>query len=158
MTMSKLKNLRYKTLDLSNSEETIQSVEVLHLCFPGNDRYSVERLVNELKEQSDAFYRHFFAAIISENGRSRVVGVAGIKAADWASDTHILYLSAVHPEFRNQGIGKELLKQRLVWVRSKFKHGRVLVSTTKLERFKNFNFRDVTKSCEKGRSLMVMEF
>lgn len=156
--MARIKNLVIRPLDLSNPEQVIQSVEVIHLGFPGNDRYTVERLINELKISPDAFYRQFFIAILIERERERVVGVAGIKAADWASDTHILYLSAVHPELRNQGIGRALLKQRLDWVTSKFKHGRVLVSTNKLERFKHFKFREVTKSCLKGRTLMVMEF
>lgn len=158
MTMGRLKSLVYQTLDLSKPEQVIQSVEVLHLCFPGNDRYTIERLINELRLSSDVFYRKFFVATVPERNQERVVGVAGIKAADWASDTHILYLSAVHPEFRNQGIGKTLLKLRVEWVKSEFKHGRVLVSTAKLDRFKQFKFRLATRSCEKGRSLMVMEF
>lgn len=158
MTMGRLKNLTYQTLDLSKPEQVIQSVEVLHLCFPGNDRYTVERLINEVKLTSDVFYRKFFVATVSERDQERVVGVAGIKAADWASDTHILYLSGVHPEFRNQGIGKALLKLRVEWVKSEFNHGRMLVSTAKVDRFKQYKFRLATRSCEKGRSIMVMEF
>lgn len=156
--MGRLKSLKYRALDLDNPEEVIQSVEVLHLCFPGNERYSVDRLVPELKGSPEIFYRQFFVATITEETRNRVVGIAGIKAADWATDTHILYLSAVHPEFRNQGIGKTLLKQRLHWIRSGFKHGRILVSTAKIERFKSYKFRQTTRTCEKGRSIMVMEF
>lgn len=156
--MGRLKNLTYQTLDLSKPEQVIQSVEVLHLCFPGNDRYTVERLINEVKLTSDVFYRKFFVATVSERDQERVVGVAGIKAADWASDTHILYLSGVHPEFRNQGIGKALLKLRVEWVKSEFNHGRMLVSTAKVDRFKQYKFRLATRSCEKGRSIMVMEF
>jgi len=156
--MSRLKNLVYQTLDMSKPEQVIQSVEVLHLCFPGNDRYTIERLINELKLSSDGFYRKFFLATVTERDLERVIGVAGIKAADWASDTHILYLSAVHPEFRNQGIGKALLKLRTEWVRSEFRHGRILVSTAKRDRFKQFKFRRVTRACEKGRSIMVLEF
>ena len=84
--MGRLKSLKYRALDLDNPEEVIQSVEVLHLCFPGNERYSVDRLVSELKGSPEIFYRQFFVATITEETRNRVVGIAGIKAADWATD------------------------------------------------------------------------
>lgn len=145
-------------LDTADSEKVIQAVEVLHGCFAGSDRYTVSRLTEELRTMGPPFYRHFFVATMRAKGEERVIGVGGVKAADWASNTHILYLSAVHPEFRNRGIGRKLVKARVDWIQSTFQEGRILVSTAKLERFKQFGFRSVTRSCDKGRAIMAMEF
>ena len=145
-------------LDLGDPEKVIQAVEVMHGSFAGSDRYTVSRLSDELKPVGQPLYRQFFVATLKVKGGDRVVGVGGVKAADWASNTHILYLSAVHPDFRNRGIGKKLVKARVEWIRSAFKEGRIMVSTAKLDRFKQSGFRPVTKSCDKGRAIMVMEF
>jgi GNAT superfamily N-acetyltransferase len=104
------------------------------------------------------FYRRFFIATARYGDEERVVGAGGVKAADWASNTHILYLSAVHPEYRNRGIGKRLVKARVEWIRSKFKQGRVVVSTDKLDRFKQLGFRVATKTCDQGRALMILDY
>jgi len=145
-------------LDTADSEKVIQAVEVLHGCFAGSDRYTVSRLTEELKSIGLPLYRQFFVATLKSKGEERVVGVGGVKAADWASNTHILYLSAVHPDFRNRGIGRRLVKARVERTRAQFDSGRILVSTAKLERFKQFGFKPISKSCDKGRAIMVMEF
>ena len=141
--MSAGKILRLALLDVEEPEKVIQTVEVLHGSFAGSDRYTVTRLSEEIRPAGLPFYRQFFVATLNVKNEERVVGVGGIKAADWASNTHLLYLSAVHSEFRNQGIGKKLVRARLDWVREKFDHGRVLVSTPKLERFKQFGFKGI---------------
>ena len=156
------KSVQVTALDTNDAENVIQAIEVLHRCFSDKERYSIERLGNELVPESisksASFYRQFFIATLHERDAERVVGVAGVKAADWASDTHILYMSAVHPDYRNRGIGKRLVKTRIDWVRSQFVAGRVLVSTAKIDRFKQFGFKAVTQSSEAGRSIMLMEF
>lgn len=145
-------------LNVEEPERVIQAVEVLHGSFAGNNRYTVSRLSDELKPAGLPLYRHFFIATLNVKHEERVIGVGGVKAADWASNTHILYLSAVNPEFRNQGIGKKLVRARIEWIREKFGHGRVLVSTPKLERFKQFGFKPASKTCDKGRAIMIMDF
>lgn len=152
------KALQATVLDAKDSEKAIQAIEVLHASFAGSDRYTVSRLTEELKPSSLPLYRQFFIITLKVKGEDRVVGVGGVKAADWASNTHILYLSAVHPDFRNRGIGKKLVKSRVEWIRSEFERGRVLVSTPKLERFRQFGFNLATKPCDKGRAIMIMEF
>lgn len=152
------KATQVEILDSNESENLIQAVEVLHGSFAGSDRYTVSRLTEEVMPLGEPLYRQFFIVTTRTKKENRVIGVGGVKAADWASNTHILYLSAVHPEFRNLGIGKKMVKARVEWIRSNFSCGRVLVSTPKIERFKQFGFQQVTKSCDKGRAIMVMEF
>ncbi len=161
-SMPQSKSFQVTALDTNDAENVIQAIEVLHRCFSDKERYSIERLGNELVPESISksvgFYRQFFVATINECDTERVVGVAGVKAADWASDTHVLYMSAVHPEYRNRGIGKKLVKTRIDWIHSQFVAGRVLVSTAKIDRFKQFGFKAVTQSSETSRSIMLMEF
>lgn len=155
--MSKDRKISYELLDLTDSEQIIQAVEILHVCFSGNDRYTVERLVDELKPDRAPFYRQFFVASMNNSHHPSVVGVAGIKSADWASETHILYLSAVHPEFRNQGIGRALVKARMAWLKSHFDLGRVIVSTSKQDRFKQLGFSVAASRTYNGKVLMVKD-
>jgi GNAT superfamily N-acetyltransferase len=156
--MTNSKGIEISVLNAGESEKVIQTVELLHGSFAGSDRYTVSRLNEELKPLSEPLYRQFFIAMAHTRKADRVIGVGGIKAADWASNTHILYLSAVHPDFRNQGIGKKLVRARVEWIRANFSTGRVLVSTPKIDRFRQFGFKQVSKSCEKGRALMLMEY
>lgn len=153
-----MKPLQVSILDTREPEKAIQVVEVLHGSFAHSNRYTVSRLTEEIKPQAQPLYRQFFVATINAKGDNQVVGAGGVKAADWASNTHILYLSAVHPDYRNQGVGKRLVKARIEWIRSTFGSGRLLVSTAKLERFKQFGFKAVSKPCDSGRAIMIMEF
>lgn len=156
--MGQGKAIRYALLDPAEAEKVIQAIEVLYRCFSDGDRYTVSRLTEELKQPPTVFYRQFFVAIAGVEADERIVGVGGVKAADWASNTHVLYLSAVHPEFRNRGIGKGLVKVRVDWVREHHDAGRVLVSTAKVDRFKQLGFRSASKACDKGRAIMILEF
>ena len=87
-----------------------------------------------------------------------IIAIGGIKAADWASHTHILYLSAVAPEKRGRGIGRALIKARLDWLESQFKSGRVLVSATKARRFRDLGFREIRDGRIDGKHLMLRRF
>lgn len=87
-----------------------------------------------------------------------MVGVGGIKAADWASDTHILYLSAVAEHARGQGIARSLIAARIAWTMENFPHGRLLVSTARPRRFTRLGFRLMGKQEAGGRRLMLLEF
>ena len=87
-----------------------------------------------------------------------VVGIGGIKAADWASDTHILYLSAVTEHARGQGIARALIAARIAWAMENFTAGRMLVSTARPRRFARLGFRLMGKREAAGRRLMLLEF
>jgi predicted N-acetyltransferase YhbS len=152
--MTSNKKFEYLELDIADADRSIKSVELLASCFSDRERYSVKRLSDEIKQTQMPFYRKFIVAEF----QGVVVGVGGIKALDWASDTHALYLSSVAPEFRNRGIGRTLVKARLSWLFDNFKSGRVLVSSQKIERFKSFGFKQVSHPSGDGRAIMLKEF
>lgn len=146
--------LRIDTLDTSSPALLEASVTLIVNAFADPERYSVERVTRELRGDDPAFYRRFFVAI--EDGN--IVAVGGVKAADWASKTHILYLSAVAPERRGKGIGRALIEARIAWLEERFKSGRILVSATKTKRFRDLGFSEVRNSNIEGRHLLVRKF
>jgi len=130
------------------------AADVLLAAFADPDRYSRERLIDQLAPAPMPFYRQFFIA----RQQGELVGVGGIKAADWAANTHILYLSAVAEHARGQGIARALVMTRVAWVMETFEHGRVLVSTPRPRRFARFGFRAAGRLESAGRRLMLLEF
>ena len=152
--MGALKNVRFISLNPNNAEQVIMTIETLSACFPDRDRYNIKRLTEELRETDSPFYRHFIIAVVDDV----VVGAGGIKAVDWASNTHALYLSAVAQKFRGRGIGKQLVKSRLDWIKSNFETGRILVSTSKIDRFKSFGFKQISQDAHESKVLMLKEF
>lgn len=146
----------YKIRPLDNSQNArSDAINLLcSNCPSESDRYEKSRLVEEVYSvETLPFYRRFFAAY---DANDKLLGVGGIKAADWASDTHILYMMAVDQQYRGQGIGSDLEKARLLWVRENFSHGRCLVSTRHKKRFMRWGFASISEI--DGRHLMVMEF
>ncbi len=99
------------------------------------------------------FYRKFFGAYHADG---TLIAVGGVKAADWASDTHILYMMAVDKDHRGKGIGSDLEKARIQWVRDNFSNGRCLVSTKHKKRFERWDFKVVSEVND--RYLMILEF
>lgn len=152
--MATNKKFEISELDVADAEKSISTLELLAACFSDRERYSVKRLSEEIKQTQMPFYRKFIVAEF----QGAIVGVGGVKALDWASDTHVLYLSSVSLEFRNRGIGKALVKARLEWLAKNFKSGRVLVSSQKIERFKSFGFKQVSQPSHDGRAIMLKEF
>lgn len=130
------------------------AADVLLAAFADPDRYSRERLIDQLAPAPMPFYRQFFVA----HRQGELVGVGGIKAADWASDTHILYLSAVAEHARGQGIARALIATRIAWLMENYEHGRLLVSTARSRRFNRLGFRIAGKHDAGGRRLMLLEF
>src|SRR5574343_1735957 len=130
---------RIDTLDTSSDALLDTCAKLIVNAFADPERYNLDRVRRELCCDDPVFYRRFFVAI--EDGQ--IVALGGVKAADWASRTHILYLSAVAPEKRGKGIGRALIKARLDWLESNFKSGRVLVSATKARRFRDLGFHEI---------------
>lgn len=146
----------YKIRPLDNSPyDRSEAINLLcSNCPSESDRYEKSRLIEEVSiVETLPFYRRFFGAYDADD---KLIGVGGIKAADWASDTHILYMMAVEQKNRGQGIGSDLEKARLQWVRENFSNGRFLVSTRHKKRFMRWGFASVSEI--DGRHLMVMEF
>lgn len=145
---------RIDTLDSSSEALVDTCAKLIVNAFADPERYNLERVRRELRCDDPVFYRRFFIAV--EDGQ--IVALGGVKAADWASRTHILYLSAVAPEKRGKGIGRALIKARLDWLESSFKSGRVLVSATKTRRFRDLGFRELRNGNIDGKHLMLRRF
>jgi len=127
---------------------------LLSNCPNESDRYEKIRLETEIVAVDTLpFYRKFFGAYDLDDV---LIGVGGIKAADWASDTHILYMMAVDERHRGKGVGSALERTRIEWVRSNFSKGRCLVSTKHRKRFERWDFVSVSEI--NHRHLMILEF
>ena len=149
-----MSKLQIRALDVHDLLQLDAAIDLLENAFADPERYSRERIVWELLADNAAFYRQFF---IAAKGR-QIVGVAGVKAADWALKTHLLYLSAVAPEMRGKGIGRALLDARLEWIKRKFDAGRILVSTARAKRFRECDFSEIPDGEIEGRHLMLCRF
>ena len=143
-----------EVLDASSPLLLEASITLLINAFSKPERYSVQRLSDELLADDPIFYRRFFVAV--EAGK--IIGIGGVKAADWASHTHLLYLSAVALEHRGKGIGRALVKARVDWVEKNFKSGRILVSSPKAKRLIELGFTEIRKSFMDGRHLLFRRF
>ncbi|WP_374266915.1 GNAT family N-acetyltransferase [Zoogloea sp.] len=147
-------SLAIALLDAADTATRSAAADILVQAFADPERYGHARIVEQLTPAPAPFYRHFFIARVG----GVVVGVGGIKAADWASDTHILYLSAVAEHARGQGIARAFIDYRIAWAMENFEHGRLLVSTARTRRFARLGFKLVGKREAAGRRLMIHEF
>lgn len=146
--------LRIDTLDSSSNALVEACTTLIENAFGDPERYGADRVALELRAVDPYFYRCFFVAM--EAGA--VLGIGGVKAADWASNTHLLYMSAVKPERRGQGIGRALIKARIDWVERTFPAGRILVSTAKTKRYRELGFVEIRNSRLAERHLMMRRF
>ena len=149
-----MSKLLIRALDTHDPAQLESSIDLVEQAFADPERYDRERIAREMLGHHPVFYRQFFVAIKG----GRIVGVAGVKAADWAAKTHLLYLSAVTPEMRGQGIGRALVEVRMEWVERQFSSGRMLVSTARTKRFREFGFVEVKGSEINDRHLMMYRF
>lgn len=146
--------IRIDTLDGSSNALVEACTILIENAFGDPERYSCDRVARELRSVDPYFYRRFFVAM--EGGE--VLGVGGVKAADWAANIHILYLSTVKPERRGLGLGRALIQARVEWVERTFPFGRILVSTAKTKRYRELGFVAIRNSRLEGRHLMVRRF
>lgn len=149
-----MSKFRIDTLDTTSEVLLDACATLIANAFADPERYNLERIRRELRCDDPVHYRRFFIAV--ENGQ--IIALGGVKAADWASRTHILYLSAVAPEKRGRGIGRALIKARLDWLKATFKSGRILVSATKTRRFRDLGFRELRNGHIDGKHLMLSRF
>jgi GNAT superfamily N-acetyltransferase len=149
-----MKRLRIEPLDPDSAILVEACTTLLVNAFADPVRYSLERIRRDLQQRETIFYRQFFVAMAG----GEVLGVGGVKAADWASDTHILHLSAVAPEQRGKGIGRALIAARVAWVEANFARGRILVSTARTRRYRELGFVEIRASRIGNRRLMVRRF
>lgn len=148
-----MSKLLIRTLDVHDLTQLEAAIDLVENAFADPERYGRERIAREMLVDDPPYYRQFFVAIKG----GRIVGVGGVKAADWAAKTHLLYLSAVAPDKRGQGIARALAA-RAEWLAKRFDAGRVLVSTTRTRRFREFGFIEVRGSEIDGRHLMLYRF
>jgi len=149
-----MSKLLIRALDVHDPGQLEASIELIERAFADPDRYDRERIAREMLGNHPVFYRQFFVAI--KDGL--IVGVGGVKAADWSAKTHLLYLSAVTPEMRGRGIGRALIEVRMEWVERQFSTGRILVSTARTKRFREFGFVEIKGSEINDRHLMLYRF
>lgn len=149
-----MSKLRFDLLEPDSPTLVEACVNLVVKAFANPERYGPERVRRELLTDDPVFYRRFFVAM--EAGE--VLAVGGVKAADWASRTHILYLSAVAQERRGKGIGRALIKARIDWLEANFKSGRILVSASKTRRFREQGFVEIRHSGIEGKHLLMRRF
>ncbi len=141
-------------LNPDNGAHIEQSIALITQSFANNDFYQVERIRHEIATCNPFYQRVFFIATHNE----QVIGIGGIRSAEWASKTHILYLSAVHESARQQGIGRALIQERIKWIKSNNDSGRIIVSTAKIKRFKDFGFCVAHKSKLNNKNILIYTF
>ncbi len=146
--------IRIEAFDVGGAYSLDACVALLVRAFEKPERYSLQRLRAELQPETGPFYRQFFVALDAD----QVIGFGAVKAADWASHTHVLTLSAVAREYRGQGLGRALLRARVEWVEQNFKTGRILVSSARAKRFHELGFVPIPKSGIEGRHIMMRRF
>lgn len=149
-----MKNYTIRPLDTSPSAISDAVNLLCSNCPSESERYEKSRLITEICVVNTLpFYRRFFAAYDVDDV---LIGLGGIKAADWASDTHILYMMAVDEAHRGKGVGSHLETARIKWMRDNFRHGRCIVSTKHKKRFERLDFSIVSEV--NNRYLMILEF
>lgn len=149
-----MKDFSIVELPWSEPSAVAEARALVGRVFADPVRYSAERVESEIQPAAAPLQRSFFVAYRD----GELVGAGGLKSADWASHTHVLYLSVVAAEHRGQGIGRALVKARLDWLRQEQRHGRVLVSTSKEKRFLDFGFRRISRQDRYDRCLMLLEY
>src|SRR5215469_5302554 len=126
-----------------HSDEVQAAAAVAKQCFPGNE-IVLDYIMDEFTDMfSNARWKpkHFVAEV-----DKKIVGFAGWNYSWAAYDTAEISLVGILPEYRNQGLGSELLKHLFMDIRIKMKCAEhVLVSTNRITMFTRLWFRTVCR-------------
>ena len=141
-------------IDWQDTDAIKAAIDLIVSVFDDPLKYSRQRIASELTPLSPPHDRRFFAIWID----GRMAGVGGVKSADWASNTHILYLSAVDAAYRGQGIGRALIEARIAWVQGSHANGRILVSTMKHRRYRRLGFSGLPSHHSESAKLMYLDY
>jgi len=132
------------------------AITVANFTIDGNTlgQYAVPRV----RERLAGSFRHHeyaprFLVAVKEDGE--IIGVAGWGKLEFASRTWGLFLSSVHRDYRGQGVGTALVRERLRRIEEETQKGRVLVSTRHRKRFEKLGFRSVDYDEELSLHLML---
>ena len=135
------------------AEETDESIEIEHICFPPNEACSAEHM----RERAEAATELFLVAIDRGNGKMAgfLTGIATDETAfrdDFFTDIalhddkggHVMLLSLnVRPEYRGRGLARALLQ---VYREREEQNGRkalhLTCHTEKLPMYEKMGFRD----------------
>ncbi len=109
-----------------------------------------ERLASSFRQHE---YAPRFLVAVKEDGE--LIGVAGWGKLEFASRTWGLFLSSVRRDYRGQGVGTALVRERLRCIEQATQKGRILVSTKHRKRFEKLGFRSVDYDEELSLHLML---
>ena len=132
------------------------AITVENFTIDGNalGQYAAPRV----RERLASGFRHHeyaprFIVAVKEDGE--IIGVAGWGKLEFASRTWGLFLSSVSRDYRGQGVGTALVRERLRRIEEETQKGRVLVSTKHRKRFEKLGFRSVDYDKELSLHLML---
>lgn len=93
--------------------------------------------------------------IVAQKTDGGLIGVAGWGRLEFASRTWGLFLSSVSRDYRGQGVGTAMVRERLRRIEEETREGRILVSTRHRKRFERLGFRSVDYDAELTLHLML---
>lgn len=132
------------------------AITVENFTIDGNTlgQYAVPRVRQRL---ASGFCKNEYAPrfIVAVKEDGEIIGVAGWGRLEFASRTWGLFLSSVNREYRGQGVGTALVRERLRLIEEQARKGRVLVSTKHRKRFEKLGFRMVDYDKELSLYLML---
>lgn len=132
------------------------AITVENFTIDGNTlgQYAIPRVRERLASgfRNNEYAPRFIVAV-KEDGE--IIGVAGWGRLEFASRTWGLFLSSVNREYRGQGVGTALVRERLRLIEEEAQKGRVLVSTKQRKRFEKLGFRTVDYDKELSLYLML---
>ena len=110
-------------------EETQQAIEIEQICFPPNEACSPKSLTERIKATAETFRDEFFTDISLSNPEGKNIMLLGLD---------------VRPEYRMQGLGRELVSR---YCQKEAQKGRKKLFLTcldeKVKMYEKFGFTDL---------------
>jgi predicted N-acetyltransferase YhbS len=148
-------NFTLRPLRITDLTDAI-AITVENFTIDGNTlgQYAAPRVRERL---ASSFRHHEYAPrfLVAVNDDGKIIGVAGWGKLEIASRTWGLFLSSVHRDYRGQGVGTALVRERLRRIEEETQKGRILVSTRHRKRFEKLGFRSVDYDEELSLHLML---